>query len=75
MRIKECYPKSVAALDLASGQSQEITTTTVAWTFRKVSTLDAESQQSLGGTLVDTFTNTVERSLTANIPAVVRKLL
>ena len=55
--------------------TQEITKTTVAWTFRKFSPLDAESQQSLGGTLVDTFTNTVERSLTANIPAVVRKLL
>ena len=75
MRIEECFPKSIAALELASGPSQEITKTTVAWTFRKFSPLDAESQQSLGGTLVDTFTNTVERSLTANIPAVVRKLL
>ena len=75
MRIEECYPKSIAALELAAGPSTEITKTTVAWTFRKFSPLDAESQQSLGGTLVDTFTNTVERSLTANIPAVVRKLL
>ena len=33
----------------------------MAWTFRKFSPLDAESQQSLGGTLVDTFTNTVEQ--------------
>ena len=75
MRIEECYPKSIAALELSAGPNQDITKTTVAWTFRKFSPLDAESQQSLGGTLVDTFTNTVERSLTANIPAVVRKLL
>ena len=75
LRVEECFPKSIAALELAAGPNTEITKTTVAWMFRKFSPLDAESQQSLGGTLVDTFTNTVERSLTKNIPAVVRKLL
>jgi len=75
LRIEECFPKSIAGLDLQAGPSSEITKTTVGWTFRKWSPLDAESQQSLGGSLVDTFTQTVNRSLTKNIPAVVRKLL
>jgi len=75
LRIEECFPKSIAGLDLQAGPGSEITKTTVGWTFRKWSPLDAESQQSLGGTLVDTFTQTVNRSLTKNIPAVVRKLL
>ena len=75
LRIEECFPKSIAALELAAGPNSEIIKTSVEWMFRKFSPLDAESQQNLGGTLVDTFTNTVERSLTRNIPAVVRKLL
>ena len=75
LRVEECFPKSIAAVELQAGPSSDIIKTTVSWMFRKFSPLDAESQQSLGGTLVDTFTNTVERSLTRNIPAVVRKLL
>tara|TARA_Y100001938_G_scaffold135000_1_gene196114 strand:+ start:203 stop:895 length:693 start_codon:yes stop_codon:yes gene_type:complete len=75
LRVEECFPKSIAALELAAGPSTEITKTLVSWSFRKFEPLDAESKQSLGGTLVDTFTNTVERNLTKNIPAVVRKLL
>ena len=75
LRIEECFPKSLAALQLAAGPSQEITKTAVQWMFRKFEPLDAESKQNLSGTLVDTFTNTVERTLTRNIPAVVRKLL
>ena len=75
IRVEECFPKSIAALELAAGPNTEIIKTTVQWMFRKFEPLDAESQQSLGGTLVDTFTNTVERNLTKNIPAVVRKLL
>ena len=75
LKIEECYPKSIAALELAAGPSTEIIKTTVAWTFRKFSPLDAESQQSLGGTLIDTLTDTVERTLTRNASAVARKLL
>ena len=75
LRIEECFPKSIAGLDLQAGPGTEIAKTTVGWSFRKWSPLDAESQQSLGGSLVDTFTQTVNRSLTKNIPAVVRKLL
>jgi len=75
LRLEECFPKSIAALELSAGPSSDITKTLVSWSFRKFEPLDAESKQSLGGSLVDTFTNTVERSLTKNIPAVVRKLL
>ena len=75
LRVEECFPKSIGAVELAAGPSSDIVKTTVGWMFRKTTPLAAESQQSLGGTLVDTFTNTVERSLTRNIPAVVRKLL
>ena len=75
LKIEECYPKSISALELSAGPSTEIIKTTVAWTFRKFSPLDAESQQSLGGTLIDTLTDTVERTLTRNASAVARKLL
>ena len=75
LRIEECFPKSIAALNLTAGPSTEITKTTVAWSFRKFSPLDTASQQKLGGSQVDAFTNTIERSLTRNLPAVLRKLL
>ena len=75
IRLEECFPKSIAPLELSLGPSTEVTKTLVSWSFRKTEPLDAESQQSLGGTIVDTFTNTVERNLTRNLPAVVRKLL
>ena len=38
LKVEECYPKSIAGLNLAAGPTTEMRRTTVAWTFRKFST-------------------------------------
>ena len=76
LRINECYPKSVVGTELRYGPSSELIKTTAVITFRNWEPLAANNPtQGLAGKLVDTFTNTVEKSLTQNIPAVMRKLL
>ena len=78
LRCKECFPKTIAGMNLSAGPSSEITKTTVAWSFRDWEGLGKEAEASfserLANKLFDTAVGTVERSITANIPAVVRKL-
>ena len=65
-------------MNLSAGPSSEITKTTVAWSFRDWEGLGKEAEASfsdrLTNKLFETAVGTVERSITANIPAVVRKL-
>ena len=68
LKVEECYPKSIAGLNLAAGPTTEIRKTTVAWTFRKFSPLDAESQQT-GGELVEPSLDTVKRNSLNLTPA------
>ena len=68
LKVEECYPKSIAGLNLAAGPTTEIRKTTVAWTFRKFSPLDAESQQT-GGELVEPSQDTVKRNSLNLTPA------
>ena len=42
LRIEECFPKSIAALELSAGPNTEIIKTSVEWMFRKFSPLDAD---------------------------------
>ena len=75
LQVTECFPKTITGVNLAYGPSSEIIKTNVAWSFREFTNLSLDGVgQGLGDKLIDTFTNTVERSITANVPSVLRKL-
>ncbi len=75
LQLRECFPKSITGVNLAYGPSSEIIKTNVSWTFREFVNLSLDGAgPGLAEKLVDTFTNTVERSITANVPSVLRKL-
>ena len=75
LRCNEAFPKTIAGINLAAGPSSEIIKTTVSWSFRNWTNLAVEqATQSLADRLFDTALGTVERSISANLPAVVRRL-
>ncbi len=74
LRCHECFPKTIAGVNLAAGPSSEIIKTTVAWSFRNWENIGGEEPKSLADKLFDTAVGTVERSITSNLPAVFRKL-
>lgn len=75
LRINECFPKTIGGTNLAAGPSSEIIKTPVSWAFRNWENLAVEQQPtSLADRLFDTALGTVERSITANLPATLRRL-
>ena len=75
LRLNECFPKTIGGTNLAAGPSSEIIKTPVSWAFRNWENLAVEQQPtSLADRLFDTALGTVERSITANLPATLRRL-
>ncbi len=75
LRLNECFPKTIGGTNLATGPSSEIIHTPVSWAFRNWENLAVEQQStSLADRLFDTALGTVERSITANLPATLRRL-
>ena len=75
LQLNECFPKTITGLNLAYGPNTEITKTNVAWSFREWKNLSLDGAgQGLAQKLIDTATNTVQRTITANVPSILRKL-
>lgn len=76
IRLRECFPKTIAPMDLGYGPKEEIRKTLVTWTFRDWINLAVETGdgKGLGERLVDNFQDQVVKSINNAIPAVVRRL-
>jgi|TARA_R110000851_G_scaffold101046_1_gene217008 hypothetical protein len=74
LRLHECFPKTIGGTNLAAGPSSEIIKTPVSWAFRNWTNIGGEPPKSLADRLFDTALGTVERSITANLPATLRRL-
>mgnify|MGYP000406656424 CR=1 FL=1 len=72
----ECFPKTIAPMDLGYGPREEIRKTLVTWTFRDWINIGVETGdgKGLGERLIDNFQDQVVRSINNAIPAVVRRL-
>ena len=69
------WPKTIAGTELSGAAATDIIKNEVTFAFRTWSTLDAEqTPPSIGDKITQTVVNSVERNITANIPAVLRKL-
>ena len=76
IRLRECFPKTIAPMDLGYGPRDEIRKTLVTWTFRDWINIGVETGdgKGLGERLIDNFQDQVVRSINNAIPAVVRRL-
>ena len=76
VELIECFPKTIAPMDLGYGPRDEIRKTLVTWTFRDWINIGVETGdgKGLGERLIDNFQDQVVRSINNAIPAVVRRL-
>ena len=75
LKIHEMWPKTVAATDLTAARATDIIKNSITFAFRTWSSLDIDqTPPSIADKITQTVVNSVERNITANIPAVLRKL-
>jgi hypothetical protein len=75
IKLHEVWPKTIAATDVSGAKASDIIKISVTFQFRKMTTLDSDNQPpSLADKIAQTVNNAVERNVTRNIPAVLRKL-
>ena len=75
LKINEMWPKTITGTDLDAAAATDIIKNEVTFAFRTWSTLDAvQTPPSIADKITTTVVNSVERNITANIPAVLRKL-
>ena len=69
------WPKTITGTDLSAAAAGDIIKNEVQFSFRKWTSLDADNTPpSIADKITQTVVNSVERNITANIPAVLRKL-
>ena len=75
LKINEMWPKTIAGTDLSGVAATDIIKNEITFAFRTWTTLDADNTPpSIADKIATTVVNSVERNITANIPAVLRKL-
>ena len=75
LKIHEMWPKTITGTDLSAAAAGDIIKNSVEFSFRKWTSLDADNTPpSIADKITQTVVNSVERNITANIPAVLRKL-
>ncbi len=75
LKILEMWPKTIAATDLSGVVASDIIKNEITFAFRTWKTLDIDqTPPSIADKITQTVVNSVERNITANIPAVLRKL-
>tara|TARA_Y100001963_G_scaffold152572_1_gene237676 strand:+ start:4999 stop:5706 length:708 start_codon:yes stop_codon:yes gene_type:complete len=75
LRLMEAFPKTVNAIELSYGSTNEIVKTSVGMAFRYWESLDIERKgPNILGRITETVLGTVERKLNNNIPSSVRRL-
>ena len=76
LRLVEAFPKTIEATDLNQGTNNEIVKTSVNFSFRYWQTLDTTRLYDHPiGLIFDTIGGVVERSITANLPKLLSKLI
>ena len=75
LKLHEVWPKTLGATSLSGAKASDIIKNEITFVFRNWTSLDANDQPpSIADRITNTVVNTVERNLTRNIPAVLRKL-
>ena len=77
VKLVECFPKTIAAQELAYGTNDTITTVDVTFTYRywtNLATQQLNSGSSFTDRLSEIAVNTVERKITSQLPQILRKL-
>ena len=75
IKLLEAFPKTIGGTDLSQATSSEIIRTSVTFSFRYWETLDIQRQPpSPTDKIYDITVNTVERNISANQPAAVKRL-
>ena len=78
IRLVEAFPKTIEATELNQGTNNEIIKTSVSFSFRYWKTLDTTriGEQPFGDIFIGIpLVGTVERTITANLPKLISKLL
>ena len=69
------WPKTITATELSGAAAGDIIKNQITFAFRTWTTLDIDqTPPSIADKITQTVVNSVERNITANIPAVLRKL-
>ena len=76
IRLIEAFPKTITAIELNQSPTTSIVKTSVSFSFRYWEQLDMSKFPAggLGGKILETVLNTVDRSLGANLPSVIGRL-
>ena len=75
LKINEMWPKTISGTTLSGSAATDIIKNEVTFSFRTWTTLDIDNTPpSIADKITQTVVNSVERNITANIPAVLRKL-
>ena len=75
LKIHEMWPKTITATELSGAAAGDIIKNQITFAFRTWTTLDIDqTPPSIADKITQTVVNSVERNITANIPAVLRKL-
>jgi hypothetical protein len=71
----EAFPKTIEGTELNQASNNEIIKTSVSFSFRYWTTLDANRiSRPLGDLIASNLIDTVQRSINANLPRVLTKL-
>ena len=75
IRLIEAFPKTITATELNQSPTTSIIKTSVSFSFRYWEQLDINDQaKSIGGKILETVLNTVDRTLANNLPSVLNRL-
>ena len=77
VKLVECFPKTIAAQELAYGTNDTITTVDVTFSYRywtNVATQQLNSGSSIADRISEIAVNTIERKITSQIPKILRRL-
>ena len=77
VKLVECFPKTIAAQELAYGTNDTITTVDVTFSYRywtNVATQQLNSGSSITDRISEIAVNTIERKITSQIPKILRRL-
>ena len=75
LKLMEAFPKTIEGTELNQASNNEIIKTSVSFSFRYWTTLDANRiSRPLGDLIASNLIDTVQRSINANLPRVLTKL-
>ena len=75
LKLMEAFPKTIEGTELSQSSNNEIIKTSVSFSFRYWTTLDANRiSRPLGDLIASNLIDTVQRSINANLPRVLTKL-